>query len=352
MPLSNEQYDEIMRRYDLQRQADYRIYKEHVNEIHQRIPEIKALDDEGSSAFMERALLRINAASQASPDKTSMLHRDAKTDEFAKAGNTPKQEDSIRSLIISNEKKKKQLLIKHGYPEDYLEMPYKCPVCEDTGYVNGRKCACFKNAELELLYESSRLSNVLKKENFAHFSFHCYSDNIEDGENGQTPRALASIAYERARHFAEGIGEPGNDLLIYGKTGVGKSFLSHCIAKEALEKSFSTLYFSAQDLFDALADSDFGRTTDEKARLIYECDLLIIDDLGTELTNNFVNTRLFYLVNERAAAHRSTIISTNLSIEELAAKYSERIFSRIMSSYNMIKLIGNDIRIQNKLTGD
>ena len=157
----------------------------------------------------------------------------------------------------------------------------------------------------------------------------------------------------RAKAFTPAIGSEDNNLLIYGNTGVGKTFLTHCIAKEALDRSFSVLYFSTLDLFDILSKAVFDRSEAGSSyeQMILVCDLLIIDDLGTELTNSFVASRLFFVINERIAHKRSTIISTNLTLEEFSVAYTERIFSRLMSHYTALKLIGEDIRIQKKLKG-
>ena len=132
---------------------------------------------------------------------------------------------------------------------------------------------------------------------------------------------------------------------------MGKTFLSHCIAKELLDTTHSVIYFSAQELFQNFADKRFNRNgeTTDSTEHIYDCDLLIIDDLGTELTNAFVNSELFSCINERLINQKSTIISTNLPLESFASVYSERIFSRISNGYTMLKLFGKDIRVQKKV---
>ena len=134
---------------------------------------------------------------------------------------------------------------------------------------------------------------------------------------------------------------------------MGKTFLSHCIARDLIDSSHSVIYFSAYDLFDLLAQNTFTRSEDsaELNEHIFDCDLLIIDDLGTELTNSFVTSQLFLCINERLLREKSTLISTNLSLKQFKETYSERVFSRISSNYTMVKLIGNDIRIQKKLKG-
>ena len=143
------------------------------------------------------------------------------------------------------------------------------------------------------------------------------------------------------------------NLFFYGSTGVGKTFLSHCIANALLESSHCVLYFSAFDLFDSMAQTAFSRKseTDPGENFILDCDLLIIDDLGTELTNSFVSSQLFLCINERIARRKSTVISTNLTLEDFSATYSERTFSRLASNYQMLKLIGKDILIQKIFLG-
>jgi len=155
-----------------------------------------------------------------------------------------------------------------------------------------------------------------------------------------------------AQGFVRNFDKNFENLFLYGDTGVGKTFLSHCIAHELLKSAHCVLYFSAFDLFDLLAGNIFSKkdksTEDE---LIYDCDLLIIDDLGTELTNSFVSSQLFLCINERIMRRKSTIISTNLKLENFSETYSERTFSRIASNYQMVKLIGKDIRIQKIFLG-
>ena len=152
--------------------------------------------------------------------------------------------------------------------------------------------------------------------------------------------------------FIDHFGKDFNNLFFYGSVGVGKTFLSTCIAREIMEREFSVLYFSAPQLFSVLTQSKFDRNdVDAKNRndYIFNCDLLIIDDLGSEYTNAFIAAQFFTCMNERLIHKKSTIISTNLSLESLADLYTERSFSRITSNYTLLKIIGDDIRIKKKL---
>ena len=245
------------------------------------------------------------------------------------------------------------LLRGNGFPDDYLEPRYICPHCQDTGYVGSRKCSCFKKAEIELLYTQSNIREILEKENFEHFSFDWYSDTIKNEATGLSARETARRAYDAAWNFVRDFDARFQNLFLYGSTGVGKTFLSHCIAHELLKTAHCVLYFSAYDLFDRLAHTAFSRKSESDADedFIYDCDLLIIDDLGTELTNSFVSSELFFCINERLTRRKSTVISTNLKLEDFSATYSERTFSRIASNFQMLKLIGKDIRIQKIFLG-
>jgi|GEM_PF-40310 len=319
MPLQNYQYDTIMREYSKTQSQNRRILEERTQEIYKKIPRIHEIDEEVAtlSAKKARALL---------------------------SGESSGLED-LKAAISLLSQERNALLVCNSYPEDYLELPYKCPVCQDTGYVGSQKCTCFKKAEIELLYTQSNLKEILKKENFDHFSFDYYSDTMKNEATGLTERETARRAYDIARGFVRNFDSSFENLFLYGDTGVGKTFLSHCIAHDLLESAHCVMYFSAFDLFELLADSKFSRDKTEGQEFVFDSDLLIIDDLGTELTNSFVSSQLFLCINERIMRRKSTIISTNLKLENFSDTYSERTFSRIASNYRMVKLEGKDIRI-------
>ena len=328
MPLSNLYFDELLRSYDEKRRNAVRERDRRREAVYAALPEAARIDEEIASAAIRAARSRI-------------AHREE---------NSPSLSDTIERLKA----KRAALLAAAGFPPDALEIRYECPLCQDTGFIDGKKCVCFREAETALLYDRYHLGNILEKENFAHFSFDWYSDTIIDEKTGCSARIYAQDAYEKARRTAERIGTPDNNLFIHGNTGLGKTFLTHCIAKEALDRSVSALYFTASELVSLLSDAAFGRGEFPgfSDRMVLGCDLLIIDDLGTELTNSFVNSQLFRCINERILHDRSTVISTNLSLEEFRETYSERIFSRVISHYSIVKLIGSDIRLQKKrLTG-
>ena len=195
------------------------------------------------------------------------------------------------------------------------------------------------------------MKHILQKENFDTFSLDYYSNNHVDPKTGVSSLTNIKKAYTVAKDFVAQFGTEFRNLFFYGDTGVGKTFLSNCIAKELIDKSYSVIYLSSFELFDTLAKGKFEKddAASQMNEHIFDCDLLIIDDLGTELANSFTVSQLFLCLNERLMRRKSTIISTNLSLESLVDIYSERIFSRITSNFTILKITGDDIRIKKKL---
>lgn len=326
MALSNSQYDQLMRIYEKRQLDNEYTLRRHYKEAYSRIPQLKELDDAISSLSVEKAR-RLLAG-----DESAL--------------------SSLREDISRLSEEKHRLLKASRLPSDYLEPVYTCPDCRDTGYIGTEKCRCFQRAVIDLLYAQSNLRGILKEENFNTFSLAYYSENHIDPLTGRSSKEAVSTALESCREFTDTFSSEFSNILLYGDTGVGKTFLSHCIAKELIERSYSVIYFSASQLFELFAKNTFGKKDSQETgncEYIYNCDLLIVDDLGSELPNAFTVSQLFTCLNERILRKNSTIISTNLALEDLKAIYSERIFSRISSSYTMLRLTGDDIRIQKKL---
>lgn len=325
MALTNAQHDLIMRSYEEKQLRSQNILLQHYKEIYNKIPKIQELENSISFLSVQQAKKLLDG------DDSAL--------------------DTLRTQIYELRQEKSALLKEHGYPDDYLEQTYECPLCKDTGYIGNKKCACFKKAAIDLLYAQSNLKEILQKENFKTFSLAYYSDNFVDPRTGRSSLATMKEALNVCKHFAEHFGEEPRNLFLYGDTGVGKTFLSNCIAKELIDKAYSVIYFTAFELFDIFEKSKFGKDDAAEAMNahIFDCDLLIIDDLGTELPNSFTTSRLFLCLNERLLRKKSTIISTNLALDTFVEYYSERTFSRITSNYRMLKLIGDDIRIKKKL---
>lgn len=264
--------------------------------------------------------------------------------------------DHINTMVQSLKDKsalKKRLLTEAGFPADYLDPIYTCVTCQDTGYVDQQRCSCFREKLVNKLYLQSNLSNILKKENFDTFNLDFYSKNRLSGYEVSPYDNMVHIldsAKAYVRNFSNIPSNRGN-ILIYGEVGLGKTFLTNCIAKELLDKGHQVFYLSANELFQNILSPYI--MNQEKAladlyKYVYTCELLIIDDLGTELINSFTLSNLFEIINQRGIQGKSTLISTNLGLKDLKAKYSERIMSRLVESYTVYNIYGDNIRYQKR----
>ncbi|MDO5418038.1 MAG: ATP-binding protein [Lachnospiraceae bacterium] len=325
MALSNSQYQEIMRDYQAQQLKNKHRQDDRIQEIYGKIPAMKELDQAVSTRAVLRAKELLNG------DQAAL--------------------DRLREEIADLREQKAFLLESKGYPADYMEMHYRCPDCRDTAYTpDGNKCHCFRQAQIRLLYAQSNLEAVLRRENFQTFSYQYFDDSRVEPAIGTTVARYMKQVYKWCRDFADRFDEKGGNLLFTGTTGRGKTFLTNCIAKELIDRYHSVIYLSAHDLFEVFSRYRFEYQTEEEMKDMYQfildCDLLIIDDLGTELNNSFTSSQLFFCINQRLLAGKSTIISTNLSLDRLRDEYTDRVASRIMSNYTIIPLYGEDIRLK------
>ena len=263
-------------------------------------------------------------------------------------------EEAIAALREENDKiraERAALLLQNGYPFDYTEPRYECEACRDTGYVGIKMCACMKRKLIEAGMESSGLSALMKKQSFDNFSLDFYKANPREHKIMQSTYA-AVRAY--AEKFTIEAGKPmPQSLLFYGGTGLGKTHLSTALAKRVIERGFDVSYTSAINLFGSFETARFGSSTageggSDPARY-RECDLLIIDDLGTEFTNQFTVSCLYMVINHRLNAGLPTVVSTNLSPKEIKERYVERVSSRLLGEFKPILFVGTDVRRQ-KLT--
>ena len=326
MELQNAEYQAIMREYEKRQIENHNITLERKEEIYNRIPEYKRICDNISHLSVQFAKEKIS-------------------------GNEVSLAD-LRKEIDALVNRKEELLVLNGYDKNYLEPVYTCKDCKDTGYIGNEKCHCLKQAIISQLYKQSNIKQLLEKENFHNFSIDLYSEEYVDPSTGKNAKQVITSALASAKDFIDTFDTEFQNLFIYGDVGVGKTFLSNCIAKEILSKGHSVMYYSSSNFFTVMADATFKRD-DQKAAYacerLFDADLLVIDDLGTEYTNSFSASQLFSCINERLLSRKSTIISTNLNLNTLKEQYSERSFSRITTNYKMIKLIGNDLRIVKKI---
>lgn len=249
------------------------------------------------------------------------------------------------------QEKRRELLEKAGYPRDYLDEEPNCSRCRDTGFVGTEPCECLM--ELYRKEQARELSSLtrLQGESFDSFQLFWYSD--EPNESGVSPRAHMKAVLDYCRSYARRFGSRSDNLLFTGGPGLGKTFLSACIAGEVSGSGHSVVYQTAGEVFAAFEEARFGRgereeTAEAALNRLMNCDLLILDDLGTEMTNSLTVAGLYELVNTRLSGGRKTIISTNLAPAELAGRYSPQISSRILGDYEILRFTGEDIRILRK----
>lgn len=316
MALTNTQYETIRQEYDNRRINSKKLLMERTKEIYEKLPEYKELDELTATLSVQHG------------KKVIMGESDSL--------------DELKDILEDLNRQKKILLTTAGYSVNYLEPVYTCPYCKDTGYIDNEKCHCYKQAILDILYEQSNIRQTLLDVSF---------DDINYGYQAGDDLSRLQNAVAKAKEFVENFNLDYQNLMFYGTVGTGKSFLSNCIAHELIEKRHFVLYFSSNNFFNRASEAYFGKNHSDDNNFfedVYNCDLLILDDLGTELTNSFVESQLFACLEERSLHHKSTIISTNLPMEELRDRYSDRIFSRIISNFDVCKLSGQDVRIYKK----
>ena len=288
--------------------------------------------------------------------RIASLDREIKGTVIDAVGLAPKKGQDTDSAVadladknLNLQSERIQALISAGFAPDYLDDEYLCPRCRDTGYVGTEICACLMSLYKQELKTS--LSSLLKlgNETFDNFDLSWYDDTY-DTELGMSLRNHMEGVCEMCYRYANKFGDKSTNLFLNGGTGLGKTFLSACIARVVADKGFSVVYDMAGSVFSAFEEEKFRKSEDpaslrEDIRRYLVCDLLIIDDLGTEMTTAFTISALYELINTRLLASRKTIVNSNLAIDELPQRYSPQIASRIKGEYRILKFYGSDIRM-------
>ncbi len=241
------------------------------------------------------------------------------------------------------QERKRQLLVANGFPADYTEVKYECPLCQDEGFYEFKICTCMKKKLVEAAYESSGMAHLLRTQSFENFDLSYYA---EDPRTAAHMKRVLDITKEYAATFDPAT--PAN-MIFMGGTGLGKTHLSTSIARTVIEKGCDVFYAGAITLLSDFEMQRYGNSAGGETGLgtsqYFDCDLLIIDDLGTEVINQFTATVLYNVINTRLSRKKSTIINTNFGQDELRAKYADRITSRIFGEYRVIPFVGKDVRM-------
>ena len=333
MKLSRSDYNKIEESYNIDRLNAQRELKKRTNEILLKFPRIKEINQSISQLYLSVAKKRLS--NNRSNSKENLINE---------------------ALLNKLNTEKETILKSNGYDPSYLDIEYKCPICKDTGYVDGVRCECFKRKIYELIssQDGTFLSDHITS--FNDFKLDYYDDTYKVDKSNKTAKDYATEAVDLAVTFSLNFENNNDNLLIIGNTGVGKTLLCTCIANSLIKKGYSVVYLSSIEMFNQISDYKLNKIEPfeiEKKHAnrllveqLYNCDLLIIDDLGSESVNGFVSSELFNIINLRLSRNLSTIISTNLNPKDIKNTYSERIFSRIVKSYDKILLIGDDLRIK------
>ncbi|QCX33648.1 DNA replication protein DnaC [Caloramator sp. E03] len=316
---------EILKEYDHLQENAKSEQKKRQEEIYEKLPRIKEIDEEISKIGLEIA---------------SSIFKGADSESLIIEG---------RKKITDLKMEKAEILVQNKYPIDYLEIKYKCQKCKDTGYIDNEKCSCFKQKIINNLYNQSNLKDILKYENFDTFDFSLYSKE-RNPQYGLSPLENMQQIYTRCIAFYKNFDSSNENLFFSGKSGLGKTFLSNCIAKELLDMGKVVIYQTAVELIETLRRARFDENSSpDIIEDIFDCDLLIIDDLGTEQNTSFSQTELFNVINTRLLKNKKMIISTNIPIESFNQCYPDRITSRIFGLFSIFEFFGDDIRIMKNI---
>ena len=295
--------------------------RQHLAEAYARVPRIREID-----ILLRRTMAQAaQAAFRQGSDGRELL-----------------EQARIQNLELQQER---ALLLFENFEEGFLDETPICEICGGTGYLGANMCECL----LELCRQEQKKEIAVLtggKESFAQFRLDYYSDYI-DPKYGASPRTIMEKNYQNCRRYAQTFGPNSGNLLFVGGTGLGKTFLSACIARAVAERGFSVVYETAGHLFARLEQAKFGGGEEAKKEVekYTACDLLILDDLGTEMPGQFVTASLYGLLNDRILYNRSMVISTNLNVDELSRRYSPQIASRLHGSFSRLTFVGEDIRV-------
>ncbi len=319
MGYNQENYRRIRAEYE----TKYRVAREEAEarreEAYLMIPELKETDRE-------------------------MGHMGLQIMKAAYSGQPEEAISALREKNLSLQERRRTILTAHGYPADYTDIRYECPLCADSGFVDFKMCSCMKKKIIEAGYESSGMAELLRTQSFDNFSLDYYKD---DPSALRRMMQIVTLMKQYAENFHA---EKAENLVLFGGTGLGKTHLSSAVARIIIDRGFDVYYTGAVNMisdfeYQRFGNSMMGDTGDGTSRY-FSCDLLIIDDLGTEVNNQFTTSVLYNVINTRLNRKKATVISSNLTQADFRKRYWDRITSRVLGEYTVLPFLGTDVRAQ------
>lgn len=315
---------QIMDYYDKIRTIETRNLKQRKKEIAEKCPEILDIENQIGRLSVKLSI--------------DIIRNGEDSDIVNKA------KEEITDLRIH----KAELLVSNGFSQDYLNMRYQCPICRDTGYIGTTRCKCFDKYLVRLYYKNSELATAISENNFNNFNLEYYPQRRIGDEKFSSRDNIENILSYIKSDYIPRFNSINNNLLFYGESGTGKTFMTYCIAKELLDRGYLVIYKTSDELSKDLKKIAFDNDKSLEDSLI-NCDLLIIDDLGAEQITDFSVTNFFTFLNKKLIKQKKMIISTNLSIADLTNVYTKRISSRLLGNFKLYKFYTEDIRITKNL---
>ena len=305
-------YEDIKREYEYIRQGDYLRYEDKKNEIYEMNPKLKELDLSIIKLYTKIGMARIEN----------------------------KPIDELEKQLENIQSERNTYIKEHNIIDDYKELTYVCDKCKDTGYVDGHKCSCFVQKEIELFDNISHFKNYIKDDNFEKLDMSFYNQSGLE-YNGTTYKQFMDTLIKKFKSQVENMNKNSFSLLLIGPTGTGKTFLARCMGAEALKKNKSVLYVNVNEYLNSLKPDYEGEPLKYYAVV---CDLFILDDLGTERITDYTNTEINYIIDKRLNDKKSTIITTNLMPDQIESAYLSSTYSRLVNAYDNEYLFGDDLR--------
>lgn len=319
---------DLLRELEAKRDARERMLSERRQQVYARIPRVRQIDDilRGTAAAVLRAALEVG------DDPTEAIAH-------------------LREQNLALQRERVRLLMDYGMPADFLDDKPDCPLCGDLGYVGSEPCKCLKRMYAKRLTEQLSTILPIEDQNFDTFNLEYYSDT-PDARMGISPRENMEYNFDLCAEYAHHFGRESPNLLLFGSAGLGKTFLSTCIAKAVAESGFSVAYDTAIHVLGCYESVKFNGVDAAEAqrtiRKFEQADLLILDDLGTEMTTAFTTSVFYSLINTRLMTRRAMIVNTNLMPDEFARRYSAAVASRLLGDFTQLRFFGDDIRLIKK----